>query len=152
MEQLLAHLVGDYVLQNHWMAMNKTRRWSPAAIHALLYGLPFLLLVDNPTQWLVVVCTHLVIDRFRIARYWVDFWGNGKEGQVYAWLMRRVNWHRSVDNTHWERQFKPRGEHHEATEYHPGVEDAPPFLGVWLLILVDNTMHLIINYATLRWL
>ena len=30
--------------------------------------------------------------------------------------------------------------------------DAPPFLGVWLLILVDNTLHMCINYAALTWL
>ena len=29
---------------------------------------------------------------------------------------------------------------------------APPFLGVWLLILVDNIMHLTINFFTLEYL
>ena len=28
----------------------------------------------------------------------------------------------------------------------------PPFLGVWLVIIVDNTIHLAINFASLRWL
>jgi hypothetical protein len=32
------------------------------------------------------------------------------------------------------------------------IQPAPPFLGVWLLIIVDNTMHLCINYAALSWL
>jgi hypothetical protein len=30
--------------------------------------------------------------------------------------------------------------------------DVPPFLAVWLLIAADNTLHLAINYAALRWL
>ena len=28
----------------------------------------------------------------------------------------------------------------------------PDWLAVWLLIICDNTMHLTINYAALRWL
>lgn len=40
---LLAHLVGDYLIQSDWMANEKTKRWWPAWAHALTYGLPFLL-------------------------------------------------------------------------------------------------------------
>ena len=35
MSWLLAHLVGDYVVQSDWMALNKTARWSPAIAHAV---------------------------------------------------------------------------------------------------------------------
>ena len=77
MEQLLAHMVGDYVLQNHWMANRKTSSSLAAALHVLLYGLPFLLLIDNWVQWAVIVGTHFVIDRWRLASYWVDFWAPG---------------------------------------------------------------------------
>ena len=121
MEQLLAHLVGDYVLQNHWMATRKTSAWWPAIVHALCYGLPFLLLVDNALQWAVIVGTHLVIDRYRLAALWVRFWGIGTTGTLPKML--------DAD-----------------------VDDAPPWLGVWLLIIVDNVAHLSINYAALRWL
>ena len=41
MTELLCHLVGDYVLQNHAMASLKTKSSFWAAIHALLYTLPF---------------------------------------------------------------------------------------------------------------
>ena len=39
----LAHMVGDYVIQSHWMAVEKTKRWWPAIAHGVTYGLPFLL-------------------------------------------------------------------------------------------------------------
>lgn len=118
MEQLIAHLVGDYILQNHWMANKKTTSWFAAVVHAAFYGVPFLLLIGTWWQWAIIVGTHAVIDHYRLAKYWVDFWGVGKAGWV--------------------------GE-----QFGVAVDDAPPFLGVWLLILVDNTMHLTINYLTL---
>ena len=31
-------------------------------------------------------------------------------------------------------------------------ESTPPFLAVWLLLIVDNILHVTINYAALRWL
>lgn len=118
MEQLIAHLIGDYVFQNHWMANRKTTAWLPAMVHAVFYGLPFLVLVSTWSQWSIIVLTHAIIDRYRLAKYWVDFWGIGKAG----WVGKRMG----VE-----------------------VDDAPPFLGVWLLILVDNTLHLTINFLVL---
>ena len=37
MSQIVAHLVGDYILQNHWIAVNKTSNSWIALLHALLY-------------------------------------------------------------------------------------------------------------------
>ena len=41
-DQILAHLIGDYLLQSHWMAQEKTKRSIAAAVHAVSYTLPFL--------------------------------------------------------------------------------------------------------------
>ena len=40
-DQILAHLVGDYILQSHWMAQNKAKQSVAAAVHAVTYTLPF---------------------------------------------------------------------------------------------------------------
>lgn len=123
MNQLIAHLIGDYVLQNHWMAAHKTSRAWPALVHVFFYGLPFLASGVSWAAWTVIVGTHFVIDRYRLARLWVDAWGVGRPG----WLMRAAL---------------------------PGVEqpvEAPPWMGAWLVILVDNTAHLTIN-ALAIWL
>jgi hypothetical protein len=125
-DQLLAHLVGDYILQSHWMATQKTSRSLPAALHALTYSLPFLLLTRAPEALVAVAITHFVIDRWRLARYVV-------------WL---------------KDQFAPKAFRHpwrecQKTGQH---ESLPDWLGVWLMIIADNTLHLICNGLALRYL
>lgn len=169
MTQLLAHLLGDYVLQNHWMANTKTTRSSAALLHALFYTLPFLLLTQDPWRLAVIGGTHFVIDRFRLARYWVDFWGVGKSGRVLAYIMGlrgyvlgEVLVKPDVKETRWVRaaamdfaarhpeQMRERDmDGYLLSHSLPYVQDAPPWLGVWLLIIVDNTMHLCINAGVL---
>lgn len=124
LEQLLLHLVGDYLTQTDWMAREKTRQNLAAAVHAGVYGLPFLLL--SPSGWtvFVIVWTHFLIDRYRLARY-----------VVFA-----KNWITSPGL---------RWADCSATGYY---KDTPPWLAFWLLIIADNTLHLCINYGALRWL
>jgi hypothetical protein len=128
MNELLAHLVGDYVLQNHWMANHKTKSSVAAAVHVALYVLPFLLITSSMWALIVIGATHFLIDRFRLAQYWVDFWGTGKAGWLPTKLAERLPGGLDL----------------------PG--DAPPWLGVWLLIIVDNTLHLLINHFAIGWL
>jgi hypothetical protein len=45
-EQLILHLLGDYVTQSDWMARNKTKALLPAFWHAAVYSLPFLLVMS----------------------------------------------------------------------------------------------------------
>lgn len=120
-DQILAHLVGDYLLQSHWMATEKTKRSAPAAIHAVAYTVPFVLLTQNPLALALIAGSHFLIDRYRIARF--------------------VNWAKNG-------YFITRREPPTATGYLP---DVPPFLAVWLLIISDNTLHIICNGLALRW-
>jgi len=82
-------------------------------------------------------------DRYRLARYVVwaknfiapkgyvpDRW-NGQEQKSYP----RRNWD-------WQSCKDTGG-------YAPNT---PAFMWVWLMIAADNTLHLAINYAALRWL
>lgn len=119
----LAHLVGDYLLQSHWMATEKTKRWWPAWAHALTYGLPFLFITQSPLALLVIVGTHAVIDRYRLARHVV-------------WAKNQI-----APNA-----FRPA---HTATGY---PDDTPPWLAFWLLIAADNILHMLINVAAVVWL
>jgi len=121
-DQVLVHLIGDYVLQSDWMAREKTKSDLAAAVHAAVYTLPFLFLTTNPTTLALICASHFVIDRWSLARYvvwlrnlispcppaWADCQGSGSPAEV------------------------------------------PPWLATWLLVAVDNTMHLIIN-ASLLW-
>lgn len=114
-DQIVAHLVGDYILQSHWMATEKGRSHLAAYVHAVAYSLPFIFV--TPSGWrgilalLLIGGTHFVVDRWRLARY-VVWLKNGAQGPVTA------------------------------TGY---PENVQPWLAVWLLIIADNTIHILIN-------
>lgn len=143
MEMLLAHLVGDYVIQNHWMANKKTENFWVAVLHATLYTLPFLLITQSSRALFWIWLTHLIIDHFRLAKYWCSFWGVGQEGWVIGSWMRIRGFVLDDEKVWWERR---KGHSKRA------LDPAPPFLAVWLLILVDNTAHLTLNFLALRFL
>jgi hypothetical protein len=148
MEQLILHLIGDYLTQSDWMAQNKTKWWVPAWIHASVYSLPFLMLTGVSTRglvaWNVIIGTHFLIDRYRLARYvvWAKNWAAPKQHWVFQIKGEPMVFEsRSGRNPPW-RFCKTTG-------YPPGT---PDWLAVWLLIVADNTLHLTINYIALRWL
>lgn len=137
MEQLILHLIGDYITQSDWMANGKTSKYLPAMVHATVYSLPFLLLQPSWGAFTAILVTHFFIDRFRLAKY-VVWLKNG----VYPWPYDEV-FHG------WLPEYKYRWENCKATGY---PSETPPFLAVWLMIIADNTMHLTINYLSLRYL
>lgn len=116
-DQLLAHAVGDYLLQSDWMAKEKTKRSFAAFVHCVFYLLPFLLITQNATTLAVIGGTHFVIDRWQLARY-------------VAWLKNRP-WPGSL----------PWSDCRE-TGYSP---DTPTWLAGWLVIIIDNIIHITIN-------
>ncbi len=124
MEQLLLHLIGDYVTQTDWMARAKVSTTFAALCHALIYALPFLLLRPTLAAIVVIALSHLLIDRFRLARH-VAFAKN-----------KLTDWHLKWADC-------------RATGF---PADVPAGHAFWLMILIDNTLHLSINYAALRWL
>lgn len=139
MGELLAHLFGDYVFQNHWMAQNKTKAWVPALVHATVYTMPFRFLTADWRPLLIIWATHLLIDRFRLAQFWTEFYGVGCKGELWAtWGALRIV-AANPDSTTME----------EAIEAQQSASRAPAWLAVWLMIIVDNTVHLSINHLAL---
>ena len=127
MLQLILHLIGDYLLQSDWMALNKTKCSKAAAAHAITYSLPFLILCPSVEAFSVICITHFLIDRFRLARY-----------VVYARniILQPKKYRNSWDDC-------------RETGYH---KDVPQWLSIWLLVACDNTIHLLINWAALSYL
>lgn len=105
------HLIGDYLLQNDWMARNKTKDSVAAMLHAAVYSLLFRLLVPK-WYWMAIFISHFFIDRYRLAEYWIKL----------------VNWNWRSKN-------------------HGYPEDKPKYMSVWLLIIIDNVFHIIVNSA-----
>lgn len=122
--QLVAHLVGDYLLQSEWMVREKHHNNLAALAHVVVYTLPFLFLTQNPVTLLVIAGSHFVLDRWRLARYviWLKNW---------PWPGRR-----------------PWAECKE-TGYPP---ETPKWMSVWLMIIVDNTLHVLINGAAITYI
>jgi Protein of unknown function (DUF3307) len=93
-DQILAHLVGDYILQSHWMAQNKTKSNTAAAIHAVSYTLPFALISHSLIALAAICVTHFAIDRWRLARFvvwlkngpWLPVTATGYQDDVPSWL------------------------------------------------------------------
>ena len=106
------------------MAREKTKRLSPALVHVTVYTLPFLLLTDSLNALVFIWASHLLIDRFALARYLIFF----------------KNWVTQPSLT-WK-ECSPTG--------YPN--SAPPYLSAWLFIITDNTLHLMCNYVAIRWL
>lgn len=121
--QIICHLVGDYIIQTDWMAQKKTVSSKAALIHAVTYTLPFLFLTQNTIPLLVICLTHFLIDRFRLAKY--------------------VCWAKN--------QLAPKEFRYPLSEAKFGYKAEPAWLNVWLLIIADNTMHLIINGLALHY-
>jgi hypothetical protein len=125
--QFLTHLIGDYVLQSDWMALNKSRKTIPCLIHAAIYTFCFYLAglifePISPLALLVIGITHFLIDRFPVIVKKLIWWKNT--------LLRpklSINWTWTDCQ---ETGLSP---------------DRPDFIRWWLLIITDNILHLVIN-------
>lgn len=128
MPQVVAHLVGDYLLQSHWMATNKQRKeamgWVAVTAHALCYTLPFLFLTQSWIALAIICGTHLLIDHFKVAA-------------IVGWLKNFL-----APPSQWKSWSESK-----STGY---TEDVPAFLSVWLLIITDNVLHILINGVALH--
>jgi len=76
-----------------------------------------LFITTNPLRLVIISGTHLLIDRYRLARYVV-------------WL-KNYPWPGSKPWSECKNTGFPA--------------DVPKFLSTWLLIIVDNIMHIFIN-------
>lgn len=123
-DQFMAHVVGDYVLQSEWMATQKGRRSLATLVHCLSYILPFLFLTQNPLTLAIIGGTHFIIDRWNLARYIV-------------WIKNRPY----PGSSPWE-DCKETG----------FPSSTPMWLSGWLLIVMDNIMHITINGLALHYI
>ena len=177
-DQILLHLVGDYIIQSDWMAGEKTKKSVAAMAHAVTYTLPFLFLTRSPLALAFICLTHFVIDHWRLARYvcWIKnfvgprrtlsdeefvFWngrvfsgGEHKPGDT-VWsdgkpyiVLEPVAEDDSLKTRPYQQWWHPWSEC-VGTGYH---KDRPAWLAVWLMIITDNIMHLILNGVALRYL
>jgi hypothetical protein len=128
------------------MANRKTRSWTVAMVHGLVYALPFLLFNPSMLAFYAIWWSHALIDRYRLARFVV--WA---KNFIAPLADEELNTDRGAGvegGWKWARWWYPWAEC-AGTGYH---KDRPAFLAVWLLIIADNTLHLICNGLALKYL
>jgi len=76
---LLGHLLGDYLLQNQWMALNKSKNswigWLAAFVHCIIYTFSICMFMQNFDMiWIIVVfLSHFPIDKFGLAEKYMHY-------------------------------------------------------------------------------
>lgn len=96
---IIGHLVGDYILQNDWMALNKKKSSLHCAVHCALWTLSVCAFAGW-WYWQVAVilfATHYAQDRTNIIAWWMDTVGQKsfRTGICAPWSMIVVDnvWH-----------------------------------------------------------
>ncbi len=114
--QIILHLIGDYLLQNGWIANNKHTSKLICFLHSLLYTFPFFIFLHpSYLSLLVILSTHFLIDYYDL-------------GKKYMKMKDTISPH----------SFTPKS-----------LSSDLQFI---FKILVDNTMHLIINGLSIYYL
>ncbi len=136
MLQLIFHAIGDYLIQNDWMALNKKlRTWKgeiACQIHCVTYALPFKFICSWEAVAAIYV-THYLIDRFNFVGYFLAF-------------------------RNWVWKYEPSKTQAFTHEPHLDVsnfgfsEGRPTFITIWLYIITDNVFHIICNYVAISFL
>jgi hypothetical protein len=132
-ELLLGHLAGDYLLQNEWMALNKSKNtrigWLAASIHCILYTLAVCLFMWNfDWFWMVAVfLSHFPIDKFGLAEKYMKY-VKGSSLRDYIDSVNHTYTKTWMDNGDGERML------------------TGGFRAV-VYAITDNTMHLILMWS-----
>jgi hypothetical protein len=80
---LLGHLVGDYLLQNNWMAQRKGAHIFPCIVHCLLYTAVVCSFTSFSPWWMAAVfLSHFPVDRWSLADKWLRA-GSGRSLAEY---------------------------------------------------------------------
>ncbi len=102
---IIGHLVGDFLLQNDWMALNKKQNAGICAIHAAIWTLSvglftgwFFLQSDKASLiGLLLYITHFYQDKTNFITYWMDAIGQYRfrTGPLSPWSIVVVDqvWH-----------------------------------------------------------
>lgn len=70
---ILGHLVGDYFLQNNWMALNKKNRFLPCFIHCILYTFSICLFIINEFRMQKINTMVLIAAGIFLSHFLIDY-------------------------------------------------------------------------------
>lgn len=78
MHWIYAHLIGDFILQNDWMALNKKKSSLHCSIHIGCYMVPFLLCGLMWWQLVLIAVQHFIQDRTNFVVWLMKIKGSDK--------------------------------------------------------------------------
>ena len=94
---LMGHLIGEYLFQTNWMALNKKESLKAAAIHCVVYtlcisALVFPELIAVRTYWDIflwlwlVFISHAILDASHLVDWWLDKIGSRsyRSAEIYC--------------------------------------------------------------------
>jgi len=87
MNYVLAHLIGDYLIQNDWMALNKKKHDLHCAVHVIVYMIPFLWCNMHMWQLAAIAIQHYLLDRYQFVPWFMKWRGSEKfsTGPCWPW-------------------------------------------------------------------
>jgi len=79
-------LIGDYLIQNDWMAQNKKKSDFHCSIHVITYLIPFLFCNFEWWQLLLIGVQHYILDRTMFVGWFMDIKGSKLfREQLHPW-------------------------------------------------------------------
>lgn len=73
---IFCHVVGDYILQQDFIAKTKGENWYHLFIHCVLYVVPFRVIFGIDWRLAVLFVTHFIVDamkaRYKMVDYFTD--------------------------------------------------------------------------------
>ena len=78
MNYLVAHLVGDFLLQTDWMAQNKKRSSFVCTVHVMAYMVPFLFLNLAWWQLAIIAAQHWIQDKTNFVTWYMQAVGKAE--------------------------------------------------------------------------
>lgn len=70
---LMAHMIGDYVLQTDFLAKTKGENWWHMIAHCITYTLPFAILISPDWKIFFLFASHMVIDTLKARAKVIDY-------------------------------------------------------------------------------
>lgn len=104
-EIIVGHMVGDYLLQNDYMALNKKKwslkGWWCCSLHCALYTLAVCAVCGwwTPKLFALVFLSHMALDKTMLVVWWMRLYGSFRQTISGEFSMHVVWCYALVDNT-----------------------------------------------------
>lgn len=137
-ELLMGHLAGDYLLQNEFLALNKSKNtktgWIAAIIHCLLYTFAVCVFMWNFNWYwiLIVFMSHFLIDKFNFTEWYLT---KIKGRSLRKFINKNGFWHDGLP--------KPQGIVNRYDILEGGFN-------ALVYTIADNTLHLILMWGAYK--